>query len=287
MVLFHDAVFALALSVMALALAGCGSSSGGDSPAPPPPPTPPRPVEFASQSVEGTIEGTESLMGSEPVPLKNGMFGLFIDADKMIIRADASGEVSANQTKEPVSAQAESRAMVNVDKQQVTYFYNASLAGSDITNCSYTIITEMPSAEQLKALIKLLPVTKAADGNKQMSLDKYKIDQKNVTGTASVTMELGNDDNIFKKFSADLELTAPTKDSTKGNMAATKTSAGAPDASKLVVDKSWGDCKKVPFPDMYNDVMSQQMNLPLKMVFQLLQIKVDTTTETQSDTIAI
>lgn len=286
MVGFNDGVFALALTVMALALAGCGSSSnGGDSPSPPPP-APASPADFVSQSVEGTVTGTTSINGSKPVDIPAEPFGLFIDADKMNVRVDASGTATVDN----VTGHATLHGIVNVQQKKVTWFLNASAEGKKMLNCSYFTVKQMPPADELRNLItgllKAQPVTRAADGNKQMVLD---LDPSIVhaKGKISATVELG-DDNVLRKVTEDVELTAPVKDSTKGSLNVTKRSTGAPDAGKFVVDKSWGDCKEMPPPGLYDDLaFSTHIRLPLQMVFELLQIKRDNVIEKQSDLIAI
>lgn len=290
MVCFKDVVFALALSVTALTLAGCGSAKnggGGNSPSPPPGPEPPKPADLVSQSVEGTIQGTETTNGTKPVTIPAEPFALYIDADKMNVRVDGSGSVTVNEIK----AHAKLKAIVDVAQKRITYFMNTTVMDKTTVNCSYFTVKQMPAADTLRQLIKSVlgsqTVTRAKDGNKQMTIDvDPSIVSPKAKGTVDVTVELG-DDNVLHKVIEDASLTEPVQVKTVGTLTTTKTSAGTPDASYFVADKSWGDCTERPPPSLYEDLeaFSTHISLPLKLVFQMMQIKPEI--ETQSELIAI
>lgn len=292
MMCFKDATFAVTLVVMALALSGCGSSGKGGSPSPPPEPA--APLDLASQSVQGHVQATVNYNDTKyavpPQPV-----GLFIDAENMNVRVEAS----ADATMSNISVLAHVKAVVNVTEKRVTVFVNVSAKDKDaginkhVLNCTYKTIDQMPDAKTLKSLISSVladqPVTKAADGNKQMTLniDPSTKDPK-VKGKVTVTAEFSAD-NVLKKVSSKMDLTAPEKEDSHGSMVAdTESKAGAPDASKFVVDKSWGDCKEANTTDLLDDPsIPPHLRLPFDLVLQMLEIKPETKTATHSELIAI
>jgi len=285
---FKDAVLGVTLALMALVLAGCGSSSNGNSPAPPP--SPEGQVDFVSQSVEGTVEGSQSVNNSKPVPVPSSPFGLYIDADKMNIHV----EFQTSATVDNVTAKAVARAIVNVKEKKVTYMYNMTVQNKIQHKCQYMTVKQMPDAPALKNLIseflQAQPVQKAADGNKEIvfNIDPSIVNPKE-KGSVNVTVELGND-NVLHKLVEKESLVSQSpalKIDTNGTMTATKFSAGAPDASKFEVDKTWGNCTEGTPPSLYEDLDSvpPHIRMPLKLVLRTMQIKPEI--DTQSELIAI
>lgn len=276
MACFKDGVFALALTVMALVLCGCGSSSKGGGGGPPS--GPPKPIDFVSQSVQGTISGMVNVNGSKSVKITPQPFSLYIDADKMNVRVEANGKVS--DPKDKIDATLELKAIASVGDKKVTLFRNTTISGKHDLNCTYFIIAEMPDAKTIKAFIELAlqqqPVSRAADGNKQMVISKdlsKDVKGKEVKGNVTATVELG-DDNVLRQVDSDVKLAEPMEITEKGTMAATDHKAGAPDDSKFVVDKTWGKCTEGKIPngtlpmDLF-DGLSPSINLPLQMAFEL------------------
>merc|ERR1719161_2097446 len=135
--------------------------------------------------------------------------------------------------------------------------------------CNTTTIKQMPDAATLKALLdsvlKQQPVTKAADGNKQMVLSlSPSIVSPKAEGTATATVEVEMKSNVLNKTMVNVDLTKPLKVNATGVITATKSSEGAPDASKFEADKTWGTCKEVPPPILFEDL--EFFPLPIKMI---------------------